>query len=100
MSVISPLALSLHVFMRSSKLLITFSHICGPMCPITCSISAWSRRIARSFLAYTLDFTNPQKKKSQGVRLQDLDDHSLSPCKDITRSGNFSWSNANVSYEV
>ena len=34
-------------------------------------------------LAYTLDFTNSHKKKSQGVRSQDLGGHWLSPHKDI-----------------
>ena len=35
-------------------------------------------------------FENPNKKKSHGVRSQDLGGHSLLPCKDITRSGNIS----------
>ena len=30
------------------------------------------------FVGVYLDFTNPHKKKSQGVRLQDLGGHSLS----------------------
>ena len=45
-------------------------------------------------LAYTLNFTNPRKKKSQGVRSQNLGGHFLLPCKDITCSRNFSWSDA------
>ena len=52
------------------------------------------------FVGIYLGLHKPHKKKSQGIRLQDLGGHSLSPSKDITHSGNFLSSNASVSCEV
>ena len=62
---------------------------------------------------YTLDFSLELKncasfvgvqlvfhKLSQEVRSQDVGGHSLSPCKNITRFGNSSWSDAGVSPEA